>query len=169
MIKLYVLKTFLLGLLLCSFETWAQTNVTGTVTSAEDNERLPGVSILEKGTTNGTVTNADGNYSITVGEDATLVFSFVGFATQEIPVAARTSIDLVLAQDVTALSEVVVIGYGEIQKKDATGAVMNIGARDFNRGVLTSPQDLIVGKFADSLGFIVLRIPRSYTSPKGSC
>lgn len=149
MIKLYVLKrTFLLGLLLCTLQAWGQTNVTGTVTSGEEGERLPGVSILEKGTNNGTVTDADGNYSITVNDNATLVFSFVGFATQEIPVAGRTSIDLVLTEDVTALSEVVVIGYGEIQKKDATGAVMNIGSRDFNRGVLTSPQDLIVGKFA---------------------
>jgi TonB-linked SusC/RagA family outer membrane protein len=149
MTKFYLLKRLLVfALLLCSLQTWAQTSVTGIVTSAEDDERLPGVSILEKGTNNGTVTNADGEYSITVGENATLVFSFVGFATQEIPVAGRSTIDLVLEQDVTALSEVVVIGYGEIQKKDATGAVMNIGSKDFNRGVLTSPQDLIVGKFA---------------------
>ncbi|MEX2234042.1 MAG: TonB-dependent receptor [Cyclobacteriaceae bacterium] len=149
MIKLYLIrKLFFLVLLLCSLHGWAQTTITGTITAGDNDEALPGVSILEKGTNNGTVTNADGDYSISVNENATLVFSFVGYASQEIPVAGRRSIDLILHEDVTALSEIVVIGYGEIQKKDATGAVMNIGSRDFNKGVLTSPQDLIIGKFA---------------------
>jgi len=149
MIKLYFVKTlFLFSLLLGSTQSWGQTTVTGMVTSEEDNSGLPGVSILEKGTSNGTVTNSDGNFSITVNEESVLVFSFVGFASQEIPVSGRSTIDVVLSVDVTALGEVVIIGYGEIQKKDATGAVMNIGAKDFNRGVLTSPQDLVVGKFA---------------------
>jgi iron complex outermembrane receptor protein len=149
MIKLYLSKRALLfGLLFCSLNAWAQTTVTGKVTSGGDGDALPGVSILEKGTSNGTVTDADGNFSISVNESAVLVFSFVGYASQEVPVGGRSSLDLVLSEDVTALNEVVVIGYGEIQKKDATGAVMNLGSRDFNQGVLTSPQDLVVGKFA---------------------
>lgn len=93
----------LFGLLVCSIQTLAQTTVTGTVTSADDNASLPGVSILEKETTNGTVTNAEGNYSISVNDNATLVFSFVGYASQEIAVGGRSSIDLITEQDVTSL------------------------------------------------------------------
>ena len=147
--NLYLFKRGLtLLLLVCSVHALAQTRVTGRVVSGEDQTGLPGVSILEKGTTNGGVTDANGEYSLSVSPNATLVFSFVGYTTQEIAVSGRTTVDVTLDIDVTALSEVVIIGYGEVQKKDATGAVMNISARDFNKGVLTSPQDLIVGKFA---------------------
>jgi TonB-dependent starch-binding outer membrane protein SusC len=147
--NLYLINMVLvLVLLVCSVQALAQSKVTGRVLAADDGTALPGVSILEKGTTNGAVTDSDGNYSLSVSPNATLVFSFVGYASQEIPVNGRTTIDVTLATDVTALSEVVVIGYGEVQKKDVTGAVMNVSARDFNKGVLTSPQDLIVGKFA---------------------
>ena len=150
MIKLYLSRSsFLIALLLCSAQAFAQSlQVAGKVTSGDDGTGLPGVSILEKGTSNGTVTDADGNYSMSVNDNAILVFSFVGFASQEVPVTGRATVDIVLQSDVTALSEVVVIGYGEVQKKDATGAVMNMTSKDFNKGVLTSPQDLIVGKFA---------------------
>lgn len=135
-------------LLVCSVHAIAQTQVTGRVIAADDGTGLPGVSILEKGTSNGAVTDSEGNYAVSVSPDATLIFSFVGYATQEIPLNGRTSLNVTLETDVTALSEVVIIGYGEVQKKDATGAVQNISAKDFNKGVLTSPQDLIVGKFA---------------------
>src|ERR1043165_8520734 len=82
MIKFYLLKrSFLFVLVLCSLQGWAQTKVTGKVTSGDDGAGLPGVSILEKGTTNGTVTDADGNYSISANENGTLVFSFVGYAS----------------------------------------------------------------------------------------
>lgn len=149
MIKLYLFKrSFLFALLLCSLQSWAQTSVTGKVTSKNDRNGLPGVSILEKGTTNGTVTNAEGNYSISVNENAVLVFSFVGFTSQEIPVGGRTAIDLVLQPDVTALSEIVIIGYGEQERKDVTGSITAITAKDFNKGVMSSPQDLLVGKLA---------------------
>lgn len=149
MIKFYLLKrSFVFVLLLCCLQGWAQTTVTGKVTSSDDGTALPGVSILEKGTTNGTVTDANGNFSISAASNATLVFSFVGFTSQEVPVNGKSSVDIVLQADITALDEVVIIGYGEIQKKDATGAVVNMSSKDFNKGVLTSPQDLIVGKFA---------------------
>lgn len=149
MIKLYVLKTsFVFVLLLACFQSRAQMTVTGTVRSGEDNLELPGVSILQKGTMNGTVTNADGNYSITVNENAVLVFSFVGFESQEIPVAGKSIIDLVLLPDVTALNEIIIVGYGEQERKDVTGSVTAISAKDFNKGVMTSPQDLLVGKLA---------------------
>src|SRR5687767_7024343 len=107
MIKFYLFKrSFLFVLLLSALHGWAQTKVTGKVTSGDDGSALPGVSILEKGTSNGTVTTAEGTFTISVQENATLVFSFVGFATQEIAVAGRTSYDIVLQPDVTALNEV---------------------------------------------------------------
>jgi TonB-linked SusC/RagA family outer membrane protein len=96
--------------------------VTGVVKAEGDDFGLPGATILEKGTTNGVVTDFDGNYSITVPADATLVYSFVGMAGQEIVVNGQTVIDVVLSNS-TTLDEVVVIGYGEIKKKDVTGAV----------------------------------------------
>jgi TonB-linked SusC/RagA family outer membrane protein len=150
MVKFYLTKRLLILLLmLATANVWAQSRVvTGTVTSGDDGTGLPGVSILEKGTTNGTVTDGDGKYSISLGENATLVFSFVGYAAQEVAVAGRTTLDLVLQTDITALDEIVIVGYGEVQKKDATGAVMNMSTKDFNKGVMASPQDLIVGKFA---------------------
>ncbi|HEY3401743.1 MAG TPA: TonB-dependent receptor [Ohtaekwangia sp.] len=151
MMKLYRFLKMVFVIVCCvaSSQVLAQSvKITGKVTSGDDGTALPGVSVVEKGTTNGTVTDADGNYTVNVKSDATLVFSFVGYSTQEVAVAGKTTADVTLLADVTALSEIVVIGYGEVQKKDATGAVMNMSNKDFNKGVLTNPQDLIVGKFA---------------------
>lgn len=96
--------------------------VTGVVKAEGDEFGLPGATILEKGTTNGVVTDFDGNYSISVAPDAVLVFSFVGMAGQEIAVNGQTQINVTLSNS-TTLDEVVVIGYGKIKKKDVTGAV----------------------------------------------
>jgi TonB-dependent starch-binding outer membrane protein SusC len=136
------------ALLLLAHLSFAQQVVTGKVTSSDDGSAIPGVNVLEKGTTNGTATNSDGSFSMTVGSNATLVFSFVGYATQEVAVNNQTNISVVLQTDVTALQEVVVIGYGQTEKKDLTGSVVAVGAKEFNRGVLTSPQDLITGRVA---------------------
>jgi TonB-dependent starch-binding outer membrane protein SusC len=147
--NLYLLKrVFVLLMLLCSIQAWSQTRVTGRVISDDEGMGLPGVSILEKGTTNGTVTDADGNYSLSVSQNAVLVFSFVGYATQEMSVAGRTSVNVTMATDVTALGEIVVVGYGQQEKKDVTGSLTAISTKDFNRGVLSSPQDLLVGRVA---------------------
>ncbi len=128
---------------------WAQNRtIAGKVTSSDDGSALPGVNILEKGTTNGTVTDASGAYSISVKSDATLIFSFVGYVSQEVQAGSQSSLDIILQADVATLSEIVVIGYGEVQKKDVTGAVSAIGTKDFNKSVLTSPQDLITGRIA---------------------
>lgn len=132
-----------------SLQALAQSaRVTGKVTSSDDGSGLPGVSILEKGTSNGTVTDADGGYSINVGTDAVLVFSFVGYASQEVAVSGRTQIDITLETDVTALSEVVIVGYGELKKEDVTGSIVALNSKDFNKGVTASPQDLLLGKVA---------------------
>ncbi|WP_299129740.1 SusC/RagA family TonB-linked outer membrane protein [uncultured Winogradskyella sp.] len=121
--------------------------VTGTVSDASG--PLPGVNVIVKGTSNGSQTDFDGNYTINdVASEATLVFSYVGYKTQEIPVNNRSSINVVLEEDAAALNEVVVIGYGTTTVKDATGAVSSVSAKDFNGGVISSPEQLIQGKTA---------------------
>jgi iron complex outermembrane receptor protein len=132
----------------CLVAVAQQRTVTGKVTSADDNSPVPGVNILEKGTTNGTATDANGNYTISVGDNATLVFTFVGFATQEVSVGNRAVVDISLQADVTALSEIVVTGYGTQEKKEITSAVASLKEKDFNQGNVTSPGQLIQGKVA---------------------
>jgi iron complex outermembrane receptor protein len=131
--------------------TWAGVlqaqTVTGTVT--EPNGPLPGANVLVKGTTNGTTTDFDGNYTINdVPSDATLIFSYVGFAQQEIPVNGQSSINVLLEEDNNTLDEVVLIGYGQTTVRDATGSVSSVTSEDFNKGVITSPEQLIQGKTA---------------------
>jgi TonB-dependent starch-binding outer membrane protein SusC len=136
-------------LILVTTMAWSQSRtVTGKVLSADDQSPLPGVNVVEKGTNNGTATDADGSFSLNVSDNSTLVFSFVGYASQEVAVGSQTSINVNLESDVTALSEVVVIGYGEVTKRDATGAVASVKASEFNQGVIFSPEQLIQGKTA---------------------
>ncbi len=126
----------------------AQTTVTGKVVAQDTGDPLPGVTVLEKGTSNGGITDVDGNYSLSVGDGAVLLFSFVGYETQEIAVAGRSSVDVNMPVDIETLSEVVVIGYGEVDKDDLTGAISTLAEADFNQGVTTSPQELLTGRVA---------------------
>ncbi len=100
--------------------------VSGTVTSDEDNESIPGVNVLEQGTSNGTITDAEGNYQISVREGATLIFSSVGFLTEEVLVNGRSTIDITMAPNISELQEVVVVGYGTQEKADLTGSVASV-------------------------------------------
>ena len=119
--------------------------VSGVVTEALG--PLGGVNILEKGTSNGVLTDFDGNYTITTSAaNPVLVFSYVGYLTQEIAVAGQTSINVALAEDAAVLDEVVVIGYGTTTVRDATGSVASVKADDFNGGIISSPEQLIQGK-----------------------
>ena len=104
--------------------------VEGKVTSEEDGTGLPGVNILIKGTTRGTTTDVDGHYRMNVPEDAILVFSYLGYETQEIAVGTRSVIDVVMAPDLSRLQEVVVIGYGTVRKSDLTGSVSSVSAEE---------------------------------------
>jgi len=122
--------------------------VSGRVIDVSTNEGLPGTAVVVKGTTNGAVTDIDGNYKLSVGENAILVFSFVGYKTQEIVVGNQSTINISMEEDVSQLSEVVVVGYGQIEKKDVTGSIANIDTKEFNRGVITSPERLLAGKVA---------------------
>ncbi len=127
----------------------AQRSVKGTVTDANDDSSIPGVTVLLKGTTTGVVTNISGDYEITVPDyGGILVFSSVGYQTQEINLVNQTLINIALPLDVQQLDEVVVIGYGQVEKGDITGAIAKVDDRTFNRGVLTSPDQLIAGKVA---------------------
>lgn len=141
-------RYFVVVLMLVCASAFAQQTVTGKVTASEDGSGIPGVNILEKGTTNGTASDFNGNYTLSVGNNAVLIFSFIGYKTVEIPVGAQSSLNVSMELDVTALSEVVVIGYGTTTVKDATGAVAAVTSKDFNGGMIASPEQLIQGKTA---------------------
>jgi len=142
-----LLTTFFCLCLGLSFASAQTTKVSGKVTD-DTGEPLPGVNVVEKGTTNGTVTDISGNYSISIDQNGTLVFSFVGYLTKEVSVGGRGVVDVQMEPDVQQLSEVVVIGYGTTTVKDATGAVASVTSEDFNGGVISSPEQLIQGKTA---------------------
>ncbi|NJK94086.1 MAG: hypothetical protein HC905_03365 [Bacteroidales bacterium] len=111
---------------------------------------LPGVNIVVKGTTIGTTTDMDGNYSIEVTDpNSTLVFSYVGYLSQEVSLQGRASINISLAEDVKNLEEVVVVGYGTQKKREVTSAVASVKEEDFNKGaIVSSPLQLVQGKVA---------------------
>ena len=135
--------------MLVSVGVYAQDKtVTGKVTDGGDNSGLPGVSVSVSGVNKGTQTDVSGNYKITVPANATLVYSFVGFAKQSIVIGNKSVVDVVLLSDNKALEEVVVVGYGTTTKKDATGAVVALTAKDFNKGVIASPEQLLQGRAA---------------------
>src|SRR5690606_37301627 len=107
-------------------ETIQAIQVSGRVVS-DQNEPLPGVNVLVKGTSQGTTTDVDGQFTLTVpDQNAVLVFSFIGYQTQEVTVGARTNINVTMASDTRTLDEVVVVGYGEMEKRDITGSVAQI-------------------------------------------
>src|SRR5690606_27743294 len=158
---LYLSRYVTVLCLLITSQAFSQGTVSGRVTASDDGSGLPGVNVLEKGTQNGAVTNADGSYSITVGGNATLVFSFVGYLTSEVAVGTQTTVDVVLQSDVTALTEVVVVGYGTQEKKEITSAVTSVKETDFNRGTVNDPVQLLQGKVAG------LNITRPGGDPNG--
>src|SRR5882724_4726940 len=151
MIKFYLsLSRFLTVFLLCisSFGYAQEITVSGKVTSADDGSPVPGANVIEKGTSNGIVTDGNGEFKINVGANAILSISFVGYKTVDVEVGSRSYIAVVLETDITSLSEVVVVGYGTQEKKDVTGVVAAVGTKDFNRAVISSPQDMLIGKVA---------------------
>ncbi|WP_228851333.1 SusC/RagA family TonB-linked outer membrane protein [Aegicerativicinus sediminis] len=122
-VKKYLLLVFLL-LGITGFSQ--ERTITGTVTGADDGMPLPGVNVLIQGSTRGTTTDFDGNYSIEVSTGEILEFSYVGFITQNITITSQNQLDVVLQTDVQSLDEVVVIGYGTAQKRDLTGSIVKV-------------------------------------------
>ena len=137
------MKRFLLVLLplLFSITVWSQeTEVTGKVISSEDGLGIPGVNVVVEGTTKGTTTDVEGNYSLLLGPDEnTLVFSFVGFQSVTAEVNGRSTIDITLSPDVTSLQEVVIVGYGEQRKIDITGSVANVEGEEITKQPSVNP------------------------------
>ncbi len=123
-----------------------QNTITGKVTDGSD-QALPGVTVLVKGTTNGTVTNAEGEYSIGAVEiGSTIVFSFVGMITQEVIVGTQTTINVVMVFDAIGIEEVVAVGYGTFKKSDLTGSVASLKNDDFNQGAISSVDEAMQGR-----------------------
>jgi TonB-linked SusC/RagA family outer membrane protein len=133
-----------------------QRTVTGKVFDATDNTPLPGVSILIKGTSAGTTSDAEGNFSIDTDPASVLVFSFIGFESQEVLVGDQTSIQLTMKASVNQLEEIVVIGYGEREKKDLTGSISSVGAESISKSPSVTPelamQGRMTGVFVSSPG-----------------
>lgn len=126
--------------------------VSGKVTSQDDGTPVPGVNVLVKGTTTGTATDSDGNYRITVsGDNAVLVFSFIGYQTTEVSVGTRTTVDAQLPLDVQQLSEVVVVGYGTQLKQDLTGNVAKVSGASIQNIPITTFEQAIQGRAAGVL------------------
>ena len=151
MVKHLKLKFIMLTALMCfgTLSAFAQSGeVTGTVTDASDGVTMPGATVVVKGTVQGTVTDIDGNYTILVEQNTTLVFSFIGYEPQEVLVQPNTTVNIALLSQITALDEFIVIGYGVQKKTDKTGAVSNVTAKELNQGVLTDPIQGLQGKAA---------------------
>ncbi len=140
---------FLLLLALCiSVMAYAQQTVSGVVTDESGNP-LPGVTVMVEGTTTGTVTGSEGNYSLELPNNATtLVFSFIGMETQEVTIGNQSKINVELSSSVTELDEVVAIGYGTVRKRDLTGSVANIRSEDIAQSQTTSFMNAMQGRMA---------------------
>ncbi|SFQ68244.1 SusC/RagA family TonB-linked outer membrane protein [Hymenobacter arizonensis] len=147
--KIYQLTCLLL--LLAGFHAsavWAQgRTVSGKVTTADTKESLPGVTVLLKGTSNGTGTGADGSYSLEVpATGGTLVFSFVGYTTQEVALTGQSTVNVVLVTDQKALEEVVVVGYGTQKASNVTGAIASVTAKEIEERPVNRIENALVGQ-----------------------
>ena len=145
--KIYGLALMLVMLLVSATALAQSVTVTGNVTD-QTGEVVIGASILEKGTSNGTITDFDGNFSISVDANATLVISYVGYQTQEVALKGKKVVNVVMSEDAQLLQEVVAVGYGTQTKKEITGSVSSVKAESFNQGVSANPMGLIQGKVA---------------------
>lgn len=127
---------------------WAQSiQLTGTVTDATG-ESVIGASILEKGTTNGIITDIDGNFSLSVSPNATIIISYVGYTPQEIPLNGQKNLKVTLKEDTEMLDEVVVVGYGVMKKSDMTGAISSVDVNELSKRTTTNPAEALQGKVA---------------------
>lgn len=143
-----IFVTLLMALTVLASVSAQQIQVTGVVRDATTGEALFGVNIQEKNTTTGTISDMNGNYSLSVASNAVLVFRYVGYQTVEVPVAGRRIINLTLEEDAVALSEFLVIGYGTVRRNDATGSLTAIKPDALNKGLTTNAQDMLMGKVA---------------------
>ena len=146
-ISKFLLVTLLL--MLFNVAAWAQTVITGTITDAKDGSPVPGVTVTVKGTSTSSQSDASGNFRINApSANATLVFTSVGFGAKEVNANGQTAISVSMTQFNQQLNEVVVVGYGTARRRDLTGAVTVVSSKDFQKGAITTPEQLIAGKVA---------------------
>jgi len=147
--RLLLQRSMVMLLLFISQLIFAQNKtITGTVTD-KNGTPVPGVSVTAKGSTRGATTNTAGNFSISVPSNLnTLVVSSVGYATQEVDISGKTSVTISLVESVSSLNEIVVVGYGTSRRRDLTGSVSSVQAKDFVKGPATNPDQLLIGKVA---------------------
>lgn len=138
----------MLFFLLISPLVFSQTKTVSGTVSDESGMPLPGVNVIEKGTTKGTTTDFDGNYQIEIGDDTTLVFSFLGFSTQEFDVSGTENLDVTLTENLEALEQVVVVGYGTQQRSDITSSISSVDADDLENLPVTGVQEALQGRAA---------------------
>jgi iron complex outermembrane receptor protein len=136
------------SVLISSVVLGQQFQVSGRVTDATDGLPLPGVNVIVKGTTLGTSTDTEGFFSLDVLPGSILEFSFVGYLNKDVAAVEGQNINIALELDLFSVGEVVTIGYGTVKKEDLTGSVSSVSSKDFNRGSITSVQDLLTGKTA---------------------
>jgi TonB-dependent starch-binding outer membrane protein SusC len=139
---------FALSILMSLVAFGQQTRVSGTVTDAADGSTLPGVNVTVKGTLTGSITGTNGEYSLMAQPGDVLVFTFIGYLPQEVTLGTQAVVNVAMRTDVQALDEVVVIGYGTVRKEDATGSVKAVNSEYFNPGIVSSPQNMVIGKMA---------------------
>jgi len=148
------LKTFAIILLVSLTFTngWAseqsKKTITGTISDSDSGEKLPGATIMEKGTTNGTISDVDGNFTLSVDDNGTLSISYVSYKSQEIAVAGKTKFSILLEPDMVGVEDVVVIGYGTVKKSDLTGAVASIAAEDIRSNIGSGIDQALQGRTA---------------------
>ncbi len=142
----------LISVFLCGMQMFGQeTTITGSVSDGANGELMPGVTVQIKGTTSGTVTSIDGDFSVKAKMGDVLVFSFIGYTSQEVSISDATPIKVSLQSETVGLDDVVVIGYGVQKKSDKTGAVSQVKASEMSGGVITDPMQAIAGKSAGVL------------------
>ena len=141
------LSLMVMFICLVSMSAYAQETISGKVTD-ESGESLIGVTVLVQGTAKGTVTDIDGDFSVEAASDAVLEFSYVGFESQTVPVDGQTTINITLRADATELDEVVVVGYGSVQKSDVTGSVASVKSEDLQAFPVLNAGQALQGRAA---------------------
>lgn len=145
-----IYKKLLFLLLFLPFTVLAQSTLEGTVVDSKTNQPIPGVNVIIKGTTNGTSTDFDGKFKLlNVKKGEQIIFSYIGYKNSNITFSSQNNLNVILEEESNQLNEVVIqVGYGSAKKKDATGSVALVTAKDFNRGAISSTDQLLAGKAA---------------------
>jgi len=142
-------QKLLLLLLMLPLSALAQSTLSGTVRDNATGEPIPGVNVIVQGTQNGTSSDLDGNFTLSgLKNGDQIVFTFIGYADQTVAYSGQSTLDVTMSEDATQLQEVVLIGYGSVKKKDATGAVTTVTSKDFNKGTIVTAENLLNGRVA---------------------